>query len=251
MPPGWRGLPAGVAANFGSFLARHPGAAQGLLGGFGDGGLGGGGLYGGGGSGGGGGGLDRFHFAAQLFGGGGGGGLGGGAPMRGGSAPQLARGGGRALAQLSLLNRDFGEADYEMLLQLDEEVDGQKKKAGLKQNAKLLEALPTRRYSRAEAKANEGNEPTCAICLEGLRAQQQVVTLPCKHDYHRPCILKWLKQCDAPSCPQCKAPALAPGDDDDEAAHDSGAHDGGLSRPREPPAAPRTQSPEQSEWWHT
>ena len=107
------------------------------------------------------------------------------------------------------MNRDFGEADYEMLLQLDEHEDVEKKKA-MRANAKLLDALPTRRVTKAEAKAKEaeGSEGVCVICLESVRAQQQVLTLRCKHEYHKSCILKWLKSCDTPTCPQCKAPVL-------------------------------------------
>ena len=92
---------------------------------------------------------------------------------------------GRAgqLAHLSLLDRDFGEADYEMLLRLDEADDSEKRKARTA-NAKLIDALPTRRFSKAEAKAKD--EDNCAICLEAIRAQQSVMTLRCKHEYHKP-----------------------------------------------------------------
>lgn len=127
------------------------------------------------------------------------------------------------------MDRDFGEADYEMLLQLDE-VDEREKKAALRANAKRLDALPTRRLSKAELK-DKGEEAVCAICLETLRAQQQVMTLSCRHEYHKPCILKWLKSCETPTCPQCKAPAL-----------ERGGH----------PSPARQPSPEeQPEWWHT
>ena len=138
------------------------------------------------------------------------------------------RAGGGGMAHLALLDRDFNEADYEMLLQLDEDKDGPEKKRALKQNGKLLDALPSKRLSKGEASRGE---QTCAICLEAMRAGQTVLTLRCKHDYHRSCILKWLKSCEAPTCPCCKAPALAP----DKA-------------PDSPPT--RESSPEQ-QWWHT
>ena len=51
----------------------------------------------------------------------------------------------------------------------------------------------------------------CAICLENMRAQQMVLTLPCKHEYHKQCIVRWLKNSEGPSCPTCKAPALVTG----------------------------------------
>ena len=132
---------------------------------------------------------------------------------------------GGSMAHLAFLDRDFNEADYEMLLQLDE-VDGEEKKRNLKHNGKRLDALPSKRLSKGEA--NKVQEQVCAICLETMRAGQTVLSLRCKHDYHRACILKWLKSCEAPTCPCCKAPALREGDS--------------------PPA--REGSPEQ-QWWHT
>jgi len=63
-------------------------------------------------------------------------------------------GGGRGrpsqpLAHLSFVERDFGEADYEMLLQLDEAV-GPEKKRVLKENAKRVERIPTRKLGKHE-----------------------------------------------------------------------------------------------------
>jgi len=114
-----------------------------------------------------------------------------------------------------------------MLLQLDESHgDDHAKQQTMRANAKRIDSLPTRRVSKAEAKGNEG---VCAICLEPMRAQQTVMSLRCKHDYHKACIMKWLKSNEVPSCPQCKAPALAEADS---------------------PVGTRESSPEQ-QWWHT
>mmetsp|Transcript_14100 Transcript_14100/g.30620 ORF Transcript_14100/g.30620 Transcript_14100/m.30620 type:complete len:278 (-) Transcript_14100:850-1683(-) len=120
-----------------------------------------------------------------------------------GALPRHPNAPGGQLAHLSLLNRDFTESDYEMLLQLDE-VSGPQKKQKLRANAQLLDQLPTRRLPRAEALA----EQSCCVCLEAMRAQQAVLSLPCKHEFHKGCILKWLKANQAPSCPICKAPVL-------------------------------------------
>jgi len=149
------------------------------------------------------------------------------------SAPHRRHGGGGQFGHLEFMDRDFNEGDYEMLLRLDEKSGAEKQKQVLA-NAKLLDQLPSRRYSKSEAKG----EATCAICLESLRANQLVLPLPCKHEYHKACILKWLKSSDAPSCPVCKAP---------------------VTTPRGPFAAPdgsgRGGSPEdpdeEEEWWHT
>ena len=134
------------------------------------------------------------------------------------------------MAHLALLDRDFGEADYEMLLQLDE-VDDHEKKRTLRANSKALDALPFRKVSKAEAKGSDG---VCVICLEKFadaRSAQSVCTLRCKHEYHRSCIMKWLKSCETPTCPTCKAPVL-----------------GGADESLQPP--PSEGSPEQ-QWWHT
>mmetsp|Transcript_4169 Transcript_4169/g.9016 ORF Transcript_4169/g.9016 Transcript_4169/m.9016 type:complete len:388 (+) Transcript_4169:586-1749(+) len=106
------------------------------------------------------------------------------------------------LAHLSLMNRDFGEADYEMLLQLDEAAGPDKR--ALQANARLIEQLPTRKLTRAEGRA----EQSCVICLENMRSQQTALKLPCKHDFHKSCIVKWLKSHVSPTCPICKAAAL-------------------------------------------
>jgi len=129
---------------------------------------------------------------------------GGGAAARGLSG---LFGGGRSshLAHLSLMDRDFGEADYEMLLQLDEGNRKERKTSKMRSNSKLIDQLPSHKASKAEAKG----EHVCTICLENIRAQQVVVTLPCKHEYHRQCISKWLKSTEAATCPCCKAPALS------------------------------------------
>ena len=161
----------------------------------------------------------------------------GGPPGRGYMLPaQLRRPGAGQFGHLELMDRDFGEADYEMLLRLDERNDSQKKEK-LRANCKALDQLPSRRLSKSEARS----ECACAICLETMRANQLVITLPCKHEYHKPCILKWLKSCEAPSCPTCKAPVLA-------AAAAAAAR----------PDAPRAVSTEDAddddgseEWYHT
>ena len=67
-------------------------------------------------------------------------------------------------------------------LQLDEpDMHDPEKKRALKEQGKLLDALPSKRLSKGEA--SKGGEQTCAICLEQLRAGQTILTLRCKHDY--------------------------------------------------------------------
>eukprot|EP00962_Isochrysis_galbana_P005909 scaffold1589_cov111-Isochrysis_galbana.AAC.13 len=122
---------------------------------------------------------DGYHVAADggggLYAGGGRGGSGhGGSVVAGFGIPPWARaaadagahaaamrrvlggsgGGGRGragqhLAHLSFLDRDFGEADYEMLLALDDDLGPEKKRA-LKANAKRVEQLPSHRLSKQQ-----------------------------------------------------------------------------------------------------
>lgn len=80
----------------------------------------------------------------------------------------------------------------------------EKKTSKMRTHAKLIDQLQSHKASKAEAKS----ELVCAICLENIRVQQVMITLPCKHEYHRQCILKWLKSTEAATCPCCKAPAL-------------------------------------------
>ena len=108
------------------------------------------------------------------------------------------------LAHLALIDRDFGASDYEMLLQLDEDVLPEKKRRVMRSNARRIDQLPSRVLDRAQA----GTESPCVICLDQLKARETVLSLQCNHVFHRDCITKWLKQNETPSCPICKSPAL-------------------------------------------
>lgn len=121
-------------------------------------------------------------------------------------------GAGNHLAHLALVDRDFTEADYETLLQLDEDMEPEKKRRALLANSKRVSQLPSRRIRRTESSECE----SCAICLDDFKPQQKVLTLPCKHIFHNGCISKWLKMNEDPSCPVCKAPAFGVDKDGDE-----------------------------------
>lgn len=51
-------------------------------------------------------------------------------------------------------------------------------------------------------------EKDCAVCKEQFKADAEdederiVVTLPCKHPFHEPCIMPWLKS--SGTCPVCR-----------------------------------------------
>ena len=54
----------------------------------------------------------------------------------------------------------------------------------------------------------DGNEPekssgsTCSICLAEYEVSEMLVELPCKHQFHRPCVKEWFKRKN--TCPLCK-----------------------------------------------
>lgn len=159
--------------------------------------------------------------------------------------PHLRRPGGGQFGHLEFMDRDFGEADYEMLLRLDEDrgrEEGREKKKRRAGNNTMLDQLPCRRASKSDAKS----DATCAICLEDFRANQSVTTLPCKHEYHKSCILKWLKSCDAPSCPTCKAPVL--GTPSPEHCPGVSSSTGGVVSSTDDAAA---EDEGKEQWWHT
>lgn len=91
-------------------------------------------------------------------------------------------------------------------------------------------------------------EKDCAVCKDQFKLQtedpdeQVVVTLPCKHPFHEPCILPWLKS--SGTCPVCRFalipqpehhPPPAPGPS-------GGQGRGSPTRPRSPRRSPEAAS---------
>uniref|UniRef100_M8BMA6 RING finger protein 44 n=1 Tax=Aegilops tauschii TaxID=37682 RepID=M8BMA6_AEGTA len=37
------------------------------------------------------------------------------------------------------------------------------------------------------------HDDTCTVCLSAFRNRENIITLPCKHNYHASCISSWLK----------------------------------------------------------
>ena len=58
-------------------------------------------------------------------------------------------------------------------------------------------------------------EKDCAVCKDQFQlntedpAEQVVVTLPCKHPFHEPCIMPWLKS--SGTCPVCRSETYVKG----------------------------------------
>ncbi|KAL0951623.1 hypothetical protein HGRIS_008304 [Hohenbuehelia grisea] len=88
-------------------------------------------------------------------------------------------------------------------------------------------------------------EKDCAVCKEQFKLgtedpeEQIVVTLPCKHPFHEPCITPWLKS--SGTCPVCRF-ALVPQPEHHDTAPgpSSGPNSGGGSppSPQSPPRSP-------------
>ncbi|KZT27535.1 hypothetical protein NEOLEDRAFT_1240111 [Neolentinus lepideus HHB14362 ss-1] len=88
-------------------------------------------------------------------------------------------------------------------------------------------------------------EKDCAVCKEQFKLgtedpdEQVVVTLPCKHPFHEPCIMPWLKS--SGTCPVCRYQLVA--QPSQEHGPGSPPHTGGSSgRPGSPPNN-RSRSP--------
>lgn len=90
-----------------------------------------------------------------------------------------------------LLFREITPEDYDMLLRLDEMV------AKPTASASSIESLPT-----TEGERVLGEE--CTVCLVPFEADDVVASLPCRHNFHRRCITKWLAECKR-ACPLCGA----------------------------------------------
>ncbi|KAF8899073.1 hypothetical protein BD779DRAFT_1486879 [Infundibulicybe gibba] len=92
-------------------------------------------------------------------------------------------------------------------------------------------------------------EKDCAVCKEQFKLEtedpdeQVVITLPCKHPFHEPCILPWLKS--SGTCPVCRyalipqpehhGPTPSPGSEPDSSSRGA--------RSRSPSSQSRSRSP--------
>ncbi|XP_032808066.1 RING finger protein 122-like isoform X1 [Petromyzon marinus] len=50
---------------------------------------------------------------------------------------------------------------------------------------------------------------TCAVCLEDFTLKDKLGICPCRHAFHRKCLVRWLEI--RKSCPMCITPILLPG----------------------------------------
>jgi len=94
----------------------------------------------------------------------------------------------------SLLSRDIGPEDYDLLLRLDEAVP--KKPVSCESLDSLASVAP---------KDFMGSK--CLVCLSAFDEVDDVIALQCKHQFHRSCITTWLSEYRR-TCPLCCSEAL-------------------------------------------
>eukprot|EP01063_Lacrimia_lanifica_P014202 TRINITY_DN2083_c0_g1_i2.p4 TRINITY_DN2083_c0_g1~~TRINITY_DN2083_c0_g1_i2.p4 ORF type:complete len:199 (+),score=69.88 TRINITY_DN2083_c0_g1_i2:447-1043(+) len=92
--------------------------------------------------------------------------------------------------RLSVLDRDFNDNDYEILLALDDSID---RSASRESRAKIKPFLCT--------KTHVGK--SCCVCLNNFAAKESLKALPCGHAFHAPCLDTWLSSYNK-FCPLCK-----------------------------------------------
>ncbi|XP_004507171.1 E3 ubiquitin-protein ligase SDIR1-like isoform X2 [Cicer arietinum] len=128
--------------------------------------------------------------------------------------------------QLTLLDREFDELDYDTLHALNSDTAS----STPSMTEEEINALPIHKYkvpgpaidgstglasSSSEAaeikqdlKGTEGSvrgpedELTCTVCLDHVKRAELVRSLPCLHQFHANCIDQWLRQ--QGTCPVCK-----------------------------------------------
>ena len=66
-----------------------------------------------------------------------------------------------------------------------------------KVNPDDLEDISKQRYA-----TTTDYEDSCSICLENYKAQDVIITIPCKHSFHDGCLDMWIDQ--QTSCPLCR-----------------------------------------------
>ena len=115
--------------------------------------------------------------------------------------------------RLMMTDRDFTDADYDMLIALDRlgphthapTSGGGGSAASVRV---VLESINHGPYAGG-AVEDEDDAPNCVICMDDLEERQDVATLSCAHQFHWPCLSKWVSTAGVEAaCPICKHPIL-------------------------------------------
>ncbi|CAM8935038.1 unnamed protein product [Rhodiola kirilowii] len=74
----------------------------------------------------------------------------------------------------------------------------------------LIANFPTQKLSdKSGWFSSQKNKPEeCSICIEEYKTGDELLTLPCLHLYHKPCITQWLTH--SKTCPVCNMDCSAP-----------------------------------------
>ncbi|XP_020090575.1 E3 ubiquitin-protein ligase RLIM-like [Ananas comosus] len=67
----------------------------------------------------------------------------------------------------------------------------------------IVNSLPAKSYKKLDAAGISDDIEQCYICLSEYEDGDQIRVLPCHHEYHMPCIDKWLKEIHR-VCPLCR-----------------------------------------------
>jgi hypothetical protein len=113
--------------------------------------------------------------------------------------------------RLALREGDFTPEDYEALLALDDDNELKFLRGASLSDIKRLPILKIPKLNEVNFQENVEFcsqklakvllEKSCSICLEDYRELDDVITIPCFHQFHKVCISKWLQE--KASCPIC------------------------------------------------
>lgn len=94
---------------------------------------------------------------------------------------------------------DPDQMSYEELQSLGDAIGAESR--GLSERD--ISMLPSSKYKTGLfSKKGKGKDAECVICYSSYENRQKVTTLPCLHQYHAPCINRWLRLNKV--CPICQ-----------------------------------------------
>lgn len=83
---------------------------------------------------------------------------------------------------------------------------GSSRRRGQRLSSADVAALPTRTYRDQNIETTTGEKSFCAVCQETFKERDQLLRLPCLHEYHHECIRDYLCSSERPLCPVCRCP---------------------------------------------
>jgi len=90
---------------------------------------------------------------------------------------------------------DVDNMSYEQLMELGERIGN------------VATGLSKDQIYRLGSAVHRGPNQNCTVCMDDIEAGQAVKYLPCLHNYHEGCIVKWLE--NKKTCPVCQKDASA------------------------------------------